>query len=89
MVPLNLGLSWWLTLTVGAGGPILGSAISVFCCQVATNALYVRKDLARRRRAAAEEAQGEVPSEPPGTVHTPPRHNRGARNASWTARRAR
>lgn len=49
MVPLNLGLSWWLIYLVGAGGPIIGSAISVLICQVIPNLYYVRRDLARRR----------------------------------------
>jgi len=65
MVPINLALSWWLTLRIGAGGPILGSAISVFGCQVATNAWYIRRDIERRsttvapRRAAFDELPGE------------------------------
>jgi O-antigen/teichoic acid export membrane protein len=59
MVPLNLGLSWWLTRIIGAGGPIIGSAISVLACQVVTNAFYVRRDLGRRRRVP-----GSPPSEP-------------------------
>lgn len=49
MVPLNLGLSWWLIGLVGAGGPILGSAICVLVCQVVPNYLYVRRDLKRGR----------------------------------------
>ena len=54
MVPLNLGLSWWLIGLVGAGGPILGSAISVLICQVVPNYLYVRRDLKMRAAAALE-----------------------------------
>lgn len=53
MVPLNLGLSWWLIGLVGAGGPIVGSAISVAVCQVGPNIWYVNRDLKRRRAAAA------------------------------------
>lgn len=53
MVPLNLALSWALIAPLGAAGPILGSAISVLLCQVAPNLWYVRRDLARRRRALA------------------------------------
>ncbi len=48
MVPLNLGISWWLIGLIGAGGPIIGSAITVFACQVVPNFVYVRRDLARR-----------------------------------------
>jgi hypothetical protein len=49
MVPLNLGISWWLVGVVGAAGPILGSAIGVLACQVIPNLWYVRRDLAKRR----------------------------------------
>jgi len=51
MVPLNLGLSWWWAGSLGAGGPVLGSAVSVLLCQVLPSAWYVRRDLARRRAA--------------------------------------
>lgn len=57
MVPLNLGLSWWLIGVVGAGGPIIGSAISVLLCQVVPNYLYVRRDLKRRARDAQVDAE--------------------------------
>lgn len=53
MVPLNLGLSWWLIGVVGAGGPIIGSAVSVALCQIGPNIWYVHRDLKRRRLAAA------------------------------------
>ncbi|WP_291814150.1 oligosaccharide flippase family protein [Cellulomonas sp.] len=53
MVPINLGLSWLLIEPLGAAGPVLGSAVSVLVCQVVPNAWYVRRDLARRRRALA------------------------------------
>jgi O-antigen/teichoic acid export membrane protein len=49
MVPVNLGLSWGLIGAVGAGGPVLGSAIAVLLCQVFPYFWYVRRDLARRR----------------------------------------
>jgi O-antigen/teichoic acid export membrane protein len=52
MVPLNLGISWWLIGVVGAGGPIIGSAVSVLLCQIIPNFLYVRRDLAARRLEA-------------------------------------
>ena len=57
MVPINLGLSWWLTLTIGAGGPIIGSAVAVALCQVLPNLWYVRRDLARRRAHAEADGQ--------------------------------
>lgn len=49
LVPLNLGVSWWLIGPLGAAGPVLGSAEAVFVCQVLPNFVYVRRDLARRR----------------------------------------
>lgn len=59
MVPLNLGVSWFMIGLVGAGGPIIGSAISVLLCQIIPNFLYVRRDLRNRRleaRLATSEA---------------------------------
>lgn len=56
MVPINLGISWWLTIVIGAGGPIIGSAVAVLLCQVLPNIWYVRRDLARRRAAEEEGA---------------------------------
>ena len=50
LVPLNLGISWWLIGVLGAGGPVIGSAISVALCQVLPNFWYVQRDLARKRR---------------------------------------
>jgi len=55
MVPVNLGLSWSLTGVVGAGGPILGSAVAVLLCQVIPYFWYVRRDLARRRNEQTTE----------------------------------
>ena len=54
MIPLSLGLSWWLIGLVGAGGPIIGSAVAVLICQVVPNYVFVRRDLRRRAREAAE-----------------------------------
>lgn len=56
MVPLNLGLSWWLVGPLGAAGPVLGSVVSVLLCQVLPCALLVRRDL-RRRRSSSSSAQ--------------------------------
>lgn len=53
MIPVNLGLSWWLIESFGAAGPVLGSAIAVLLCQVLPNWWYVRRDLAARRAAAS------------------------------------
>jgi O-antigen/teichoic acid export membrane protein len=49
LVPINLGLSWWLVGVIGAGGTIIGSTIAVVLCQVIPNLLYVRRDLRSRR----------------------------------------
>lgn len=49
MVPLNLGLSWLLIQPLGAAGPIVGSCVSVFLCQVLPTLWYVTRDLRRRR----------------------------------------
>lgn len=56
MVPLNLALSWWMTLQVGAGGPVVGSAVAVALCQFAPGVWFVRRDLRRRRAVRAEAA---------------------------------
>lgn len=63
MVPINLGLSWWLITLLGAGGAIIASAISVAICQVIPNFWYVRRDLARRRAegAASDETTSVMP----------------------------
>lgn len=60
LVPLNLGLSWWLIGVVGAAGPILGSAIAVLACQVIPNLWYIRRDLRLRRAQVAAAATGGV-----------------------------
>ena len=65
MVPVNLGVSWWLIGVIGAGGPIIGSAITVFACQVLPNYIYVRRDLARRRRESASSATMQSASHEP------------------------
>lgn len=54
LVPVNIGISWWLIGVVGAAGPIIGSAISVALCQVIPNLFYVLLDLRRRRNMAEE-----------------------------------
>ncbi|MEZ0164105.1 lipopolysaccharide biosynthesis protein [Kineococcus sp. LSe6-4] len=58
MVPLNLGLSWWLTLQIGAAGPVVGSAVAVALCQFAPGVWFVRRDLRRRAREAGRVAVG-------------------------------
>ena len=59
MVPLNLGVSWWLIGVLGPGGTVIGSAVAVLLCQVIPNLVYVRKDL-RSRRSAAELSDPDV-----------------------------
>lgn len=55
MLPLNVGLSWYLAGPLGAAGPVIGSVVGVACCQLAANYFYVRRSL----RAAG-------PVDPPG-----------------------
>ena len=57
MVPLTLGLSWWLIGVLGAGGAVIALCVSVAVCQVIPNLWYVRRDLAARR------AQHQLPDE--------------------------
>ena len=45
LLPLNLGLSWYLATKIGAAGPVIGSAAGVFCTQVVANWIYVRREL--------------------------------------------
>lgn len=52
MVPVSVGLSWWLIGVVGAAGPAIGSAVAVALCQVLPMLWFVSRDL-RRRRADA------------------------------------
>lgn len=59
-VPLNLALSWWLIGVIGAGGPIIGSAISVLVCQVLPNLWYVTHDLGRRRAEVPDDGREDV-----------------------------
>ncbi len=55
LVPFNLAISWWLIAPLGAAGPIVGSTVTVFLCQVLPNIWYVRRDLHRRRAARLAE----------------------------------
>lgn len=48
LLPLNLGLSWYLAGVWGAVGPVIGSAVGVLVCQLFANHLYLR---ATARRA--------------------------------------
>ena len=69
MLPINLGLSWYLIGVVGAGGPIIGSAVAVLLCQVLPNFCYVRRDLRRRRAGGSAR---EVPPESEGDLDVRP-----------------
>lgn len=57
LVPLNLTISWALIGVIGAGGPVVGSAIAVTLCQTLPNLWYVRRDLARRAAAQNDERE--------------------------------
>jgi O-antigen/teichoic acid export membrane protein len=56
MLPVNVGLSWYLAGELGAAGPVIGSIVGVGLFQVLANHLYVR----RRLHAAAAAAEGTV-----------------------------
>lgn len=43
MLPVNLGLSWYLAGLMGAAGPVIGSVIGVALFQVLANYLYVAR----------------------------------------------
>lgn len=55
MVPVALGLSWWLIPTFGAAGSVAAVSVAVALCQVIPNLAYVTVDLRRRRRDAEAE----------------------------------
>lgn len=60
MVPLDLGISWWLIGVISPGGPIIGSTVTVLLRQVLPNYIYVRRDLHRRTNDAARDAEVKV-----------------------------
>lgn len=43
MLPVNLGVSWWLAIVWGPVGPVIGSAGSVLLFQVVANFRYVHR----------------------------------------------
>jgi O-antigen/teichoic acid export membrane protein len=45
MLPVNVGLSWYLAGPLGAAGPVVGSVVGVAGSQVLANLLYVRRKL--------------------------------------------
>ena len=53
MLPVNVGLSWWLAGPLGAAGPVVGSVVGVGLFQCLANAHHVRR---RLRAAASAEA---------------------------------
>lgn len=65
MVPLNLGLSWWLIGELGPAGPVIGSTVAVLLCQVLPSSLYVRRDLKRRAARARDEDEAAAAAGPP------------------------
>lgn len=60
MVPLSLGLSWWLIPDLGATGSVLAVSAAVALCQVIPNLVYVGLDLRRRRAQADSSARAET-----------------------------
>jgi O-antigen/teichoic acid export membrane protein len=69
MVPLTLGLSWWLIEALGAAGAVIALCISVTVCQVIPNLWYVRRELARRRDRVQDDAA--TPDEAAGGQDVP------------------
>jgi len=45
LLPVNLALSWYLAIKIGAAGPVIGSAVGVYFSQVVANWVYVRRAL--------------------------------------------
>jgi O-antigen/teichoic acid export membrane protein len=60
MLPVNLGLSWWLGATLGAIGPVIGSVVGVFLCQVAGPWWWIH----RRERALGVGFDAPEPTSP-------------------------
>jgi O-antigen/teichoic acid export membrane protein len=52
MLPVNVGLSWYLTGPLGAAGPVVGSVVGVAVFEVLANLLMVRRRLLRSRTRA-------------------------------------
>lgn len=51
MIPVSLGMSFWLIPPLGAAGCVLAITAAVGACQVVPNLIYVRLDLRARRSA--------------------------------------
>lgn len=54
LVPLNFALSWYLISPLGPAGPVMGSVVSVFFCQLFPYAWWVARDVRHRRELDAE-----------------------------------
>jgi O-antigen/teichoic acid export membrane protein len=59
MLPVNVGLSWALTLRIGAAGPVIGSIVGVLVFEVVANTFYVRRRLRKAAAAAGQPAVDE------------------------------
>lgn len=59
LVPLKIGLTWWLIARFGAGAPLFASSIAVVLCQIIPYTWYVQRDLKRRRAEALTEGDAE------------------------------
>ena len=53
MVPVTVGLSWYLIGVIGAAGPALATAVAVLLCQIAPMIWWVRRDLRHRSQSAS------------------------------------
>jgi hypothetical protein len=63
MLPVNLGLSWWLGTQWGAVGPVVGSITGVLLFQVLGTAVYVRRrvgEVTRREVVPSDVSQDEA-----------------------------
>jgi O-antigen/teichoic acid export membrane protein len=53
MLPVNVGLSWFLAGEIGAAGPVIGSLVGVGIFQLGANHVYVHRRLRAARTTAA------------------------------------
>lgn len=50
MVPVSVGLGWWLAVPLGAKGPVLASVAAVAVCQILPGVYWIRRGNAREPR---------------------------------------
>lgn len=57
LLPANLAISWFLSLHLGASGPVIGSLFTIFIFQVLANIVYIRF---RTKPKPSDQAPAEV-----------------------------